>query len=387
MTTSDAAVVVASPGARHRAPFLLWPVARREFYQAIMIALILPLAWGVSIFGVHALLIIVMAVAAAAAAQGALRRFTSRGKLMTFNHTITSAMLLSALAPETCPIWLAGIAGIAVALLIWLAGLPGRQRVHVGLLVAIFLSLAVGRISQGPILVQDALVVGNLRLTTPLQHYRWPRRAAVRGRDAVTVPAPDHVLAKTLRVVSDRPQGAKARSMLNIAFGTLLPPPTELFLGAMPGRIGVVGVLGIILAGLILAYRNILNPAAWGMFILFVLVGLIFAPLSAHSMHHQFWQSLGGIWYLPPERAIDLLLIEICSGDFLFASVFLLALPGTLPLSPRSRWVFLLAAGFLAALFSRIALPLPPASTAILMLQPLAPWFDSILPRRSWIKF
>jgi Na+-translocating ferredoxin:NAD+ oxidoreductase RnfD subunit len=386
MTASDAAVV-ASPGARRRAPFLLWPVARREFYQAIMIALILPLAWGVSIFGVHALLIIVMAVAAAAATQGALRRFTSRGKLMTFNHTITSAMLLSALAPETCPIWLAGIAGIAVAVLIWLAGLPGRQRVHVGLLVAIFLSLAVGRISQGPILVQDALVVGNLGLTTPLQHYRWPRRAAVRGRDAVTVPAPDHVLAKTLRVVSDRPQGAKARSMLNIAFGTLLPPPTELFLGAMPGRIGVVGVLGIILAGLILAYRNILNPAAWGMFILFVLVGLIFAPLSAHSMHHQFWQSLGGIWYLPPERAIDLLFVEICSGDFLFASVFLLALPGTLPLSPRSRWVFLLAAGFLAALFSRIALPLPPASTAILMLQPLAPWFDSILPRRSWIKF
>jgi hypothetical protein len=386
MTASDAAVV-ASPGVRRRAPFLLWPVARREFYQAIMIALILPLAWGVSIFGVHALLIIVMAVAAAAATQGALRRFTSRGKLMTFNHTITSAMLLSALAPETCPIWLAGIAGIAVAVLIWLAGLPGRQRVHVGLLVAIFLSLAVGRISQGPILVQDALVVGNLGLTTPLQHYRWPRRAAVRGRDAVTVPAPDHVLAKTLRVVSDRPQGAKARSMLNIAFGTLLPPPTELFLGAMPGRIGVVGVLGIILAGLILAYRNILNPAAWGMFILFVLVGLIFAPLSAHSMHHQFWQSLGGIWYLPPERAIDLLFVEICSGDFLFASVFLLALPGTLPLSPRSRWVFLLAAGFLAALFSRIALPLPPASTAILMLQPLAPWFDSILPRRSWIKF
>ncbi len=352
-----------------------------------MIALILPLAWGVSIFGVHALLIIVLAVAAAAATQGTLRRFTSHGKLMTFNHTITSAMLLSALAPETCPLWLASIAGIAVALLIWLAGLPGRQRVHVGLLVAIFLSLAVGRISQGPILVQDALVVGNLGLTTPLQHYRWPRRAAVRGRDAVTVPAPDHVLAKTLRVVSDRPQGAKARSMLNIAFGTLLPPPTELFLGAMPGRIGVVGVLGIILAGLILAYRNILNPAAWGMFILFVLVGLIFAPLSAHSMHHQFWQSLGGIWYLPPERAIDLLFVEICSGDFLFASVFLLALPGTLPLSPRSRWVFLLAAGFLAALFSRIALPLPPASTAILMLQPLAPWFDSILPRRSWIKF
>ena len=386
MTASDAADAVAATGAHRRPPFLLWPVARREFYQAIMIALILPLAWGVSIFGVHALLIIVMSVAAAAATQGVLGRLTNRAKLMTFNHTITSAMLLAALAPETCPLWLAGIAGILVTLLIWLVGLPGRQRVHVGLLVAIFLSLAVGRISQGPILVRDALVVGNLRRTTLLRHYRWPRRSPVVGNDAVTVPAPDHVLAKTLRVISDRPQDAKAHTTLDVAFGTLLPPAAELFLGAMPGRIGVVGVLGIILAGLILAYRNILNPAAWGMFILFVLVGLILAPLSAHSLHHQFWQSLGGIWYLPPERAIDLLFVEICSGDFLFASVFLLALPGTLPLSPRSRWAFLLAAGLLAALFSRIALPLPPASTAILMLQPLAPWFDSILPRRSWLK-
>jgi hypothetical protein len=361
-------------------------VARREFYQAIMIALLLPLGWGISIFGIHALLIVSTAVAAAAGTQAVLRRLTQRGKLMTFNHTITSAMLLSALAPETCPVWLAGLAGILVALLIWLAGLPGRQRVHAGLLVALFLSLVVGRINRGPILVRDALVVGNLHRSIPLRHYRWPARADVPGDDAVTVPAPGYVLARTLRTISDRPQGAEARTALDVAFGSRLPTPAELFLGAMPGRIGVVGILGILIAGLILAYRNILNPAAWGMFIVFVLIGLLLSPLSAHSLHHQFWQSLGGIWYLPPERAMDLLYFELCTRDLLFASVFLLALPGTLPLSPRSRWAFLLCAGLLAALFSRIALPLPPASTAILMLQPLVPWFDSILPRRGWLK-
>ncbi len=368
-----------------RAPFLNWPVARREFYQSIMIALILPLLWGIGLFGLHALLIIVVTVLTAVAGRVAIARLTSRGPWMPVNHTIASAMLLAALTPESCPVWLSAVAGAVLTGLICVAGPPGRQRLHTGLLVALLLGLAVGQIPTGPVLVRDAMVVGNLNRSSPLGHYRWPRRSAIAGDDAVTLPMPDHALAKTLRAISDRPAGREARRTLDNAFGTLLPPPPELFLGAMPGRIGVVGVLGILIAGLMLAYRNILNPAAWGMFIVFVLLGFLFGPLSAHSLHHEFWQSLGGLWYLPPERAIYLLYVEICTGDFLFASVFLLAMPGTLPLNPRARWVFLLFSGLLAALFARIALPMPPATTAILMLQPLSPWFDTIFPRRSWL--
>ena len=385
MTSSATADSLSTARVPHRSPFLNWPVARREFYQSIMIALILPLLWGISLFGLHALLIVVVTVLAAVILHVAVARLTSRSAWMPINYTIVSAMLLAALTPESCPVWLSAVAGVVMTGLICLAGPPGRQRVHTGLLIALLLGLAVGQIQTGPVLVRDAMLMGNLNRSSPLGHYQWPRRAATAGADAVTLPMPDHVLAKTLRVISDRPAGRKARRELDNAFGALLPPPPELFLGAIPGRVGVVGVLGILIAGLVLAYRNILNPAAWGTFIVFVLLGFLFGPLSAHSLHHEFWQSLGGIWYLPPERAIYLLYVELCTGDFLFASVFLLAMPGTLPLNPRARWVFLFISGLLAALFARIALPLPPATTAILMMQPLSPWFDTVFPRRSWL--
>lgn len=385
MTSISTTEIAPSATMVHRPPFLNWPVARREFYQSIMIALSLPLLWGIGIFGVSALLIIFSTVLAAVLTQVVLGRATGRCAWMPFNHTIISAMMLAALSPESCPIWLSAAAGVVMTGLIFLAGLPGRHRVHAGLLIALLLSLAVGQSQSGPILIRDTLLVGHLTRTVTLGHYRWPRHTTVRGNDAVTLPMPDYVLSRTLRRVSDRPASRKAHNELNNAFGALLPPPPALFLGAMPGRVGVVGVLGILIGGLMLGYRNILNPVAWGMFIFFVLLGLVFGPLSAHALHHEFWQSLGGIWYLPPERAIYLLYVELFTGDFLFASVFLLAMPGTLPLNPRARWVFLLAAGLLAALFSRIALPLPPATTAILMMMPLAPWLDSIFPRRSWL--
>lgn len=385
MTASTADANLASGAASERAPFLLWPVARREFYQAIIIALSLPLLWGVALFGIKAALIVCSTLGGAVITQALLRR-SRRGRLLTFNHTIASALMLACLTAVQCPLWLAGAASALMTLVIWLVGPPGRHRVHVGLLTALMLSLVVGRVGTGPVLVKEALFVGNLHRTSPVRRFRWPAAAPVVGNDAITVPSPDMVLAKTLRSISDHPEGLKARATLDNAFGIELPPPAELFLGVMPGRIGVVAILGIILGGLLLAYRHILQPASWAVFLLAVLLGLVFGPLSAHTFHHEFWQSLGGLWYLPKERALYLIFVELCTSDFLFASVFILAMPGTLPLSPRARWVFLLAAGILAALFARIGLPLPPATTALLLLQPIGPWLDSLLPRRTWMR-
>ncbi len=80
-----------------------------------------------------------------------------------------------------------------------------------------------------------------------------------------------------------------------------------------------------------------------------------------------------------------LLFYEIGSSDFLFASVFILALPGTLPIEPLARKVFLVMAGLAAAFLHRMALPIPPATAALLFLQPAAPAMDLLLHRRSWL--
>jgi hypothetical protein len=366
-------------------PFLLWPVARREFYQTISVSVLLPLLWGIAVFGFRASLIILATLAAAAVTHFILARFTVRGQLLTWNHTMAYAMISSGLTAPLVPWYWALAMGAGVVILIWIAGLPGKQRFHIALLAPLALTAILPLAGRWPVLVLDHLTIGDIGQAIPAQIYRWPQRSPQRGVAAVLLPRPEQVIQRTLGKIGGDPTGVRARIALRNMFALNLPSPPTLLLGGVPGRIGTVGIFAIIIAGLYLAYRHILPPDAWALFLIAVLAGLIFGPLSPRMLHHEFWQSIGGLWYLPPERAIALLFYEVCSSDFLFASVFILALPGTLPIEPLARKVFLVLAGIAAALLHRIAIPLPPATVALLLLQPIAPALDMLLHRRSWL--
>ncbi len=91
-----------NPGPRPAAaPFLVWPVARREFYALIAFALLLPLAWGIIIFGWRALVAVVAALLGATLAHVVLRRWTRRGRRLILAHTLASALVLGALAQRS----------------------------------------------------------------------------------------------------------------------------------------------------------------------------------------------------------------------------------------------------------------------------------------------
>ncbi len=371
--------------ASHESPFLVWPVARREFYQTIGLSLLLPLLWGIVVFGFRAALIILATLVAAAATHFFLARYTTRGRLLTWNHTLTYAMIAASLTAPLVPYLWALAAGVCVTLLIWIAGLPGRQRFQIALLAPLALSAMLPLPGRWPVLVLDRLAIGDIHHSIATHRYTWPKRSPVAGVDAVSLPRPEQVIQQTERKIAPNPSGRRAGRALRTMFAINLPSPPALLMGGVPGLIGTVGIFAIILAGLFLSYRNILPPGAWGLFLVSVLAGLVFGPLSGHVLHHEFWQSLGGLWYLPPERAMTLLFYEMGSADFLFASVFLLALPGTLPIEPMARRVFLVLAGIAAALLHRLAIPIPPATVAILFLQPVGPVLDMFLHRRSWL--
>ncbi len=366
-------------------PFLSWPVARREFYQTISVSMLLPLLWGVAVFGFRAAVIILATLAAAGVTHYLLARFTMRGKLLTWNHTLAYAMVGSGLTAPLLPWYWAPVMGASMVLLIWIAGLPGKQRFHIALLAPLALTAILLPAGRWPVLVLDHLTIGDIDKSIPAQIYRWPKRSPGRGVDAVLLPRPEQVIQHALRKVAGDPAGVQAHIALQSMFAMNLPSPPTLLLGGVPGRIGTVGIFAIIIAGLYLSYRHILPPDASALFLIAVLVGLIFGPLSPRVLHHEFWQSIGGLWYLPPERSIALLFYEVCSSDFIFASVFILALPGTLPIEPLARKVFLVMAGLAAALLHRIAIPLPPATVALLLLQPISPALDMLLHRRSWL--
>ena len=89
---------VPGAAARHTHPFLVWPVARREFYISISIALLPALSWGVIIFGFRAAEVIVATLVGATLCHKLLKRLSRRGRTLLYAHTLASALILASLS-------------------------------------------------------------------------------------------------------------------------------------------------------------------------------------------------------------------------------------------------------------------------------------------------
>ncbi|HMD55015.1 MAG TPA: RnfABCDGE type electron transport complex subunit D, partial [Phycisphaerae bacterium] len=377
--------LIKSPSAATDAPFLLWPVARLEYYQWLSLAALMPLFWGFMVFGFRALGIVICFVSASLLAYGGLARLRTFNPRYRFNQNLTCTIVAAGLLCPLVPWYWALVCGIATALLTWAGGLSERHRIHAGLLAPLLLMAVLPLPRQWPLLVVDRLFIGDIDKAQQTPIYNWPTKPPAPNVDAVLLNPPDRALHILLAKIAPDPGSVQAQTDLRDAFALNLPSPVDLIFGGVPGRIGTAALVIIILAGLYLAYRHILLPSAWAIFLAGVLFGLVFGPLGPHPFKDQFWQSLGGLWYLSPDHAVTLLFYELCSTDFIFASVFILALPGTMPLEPHARWVFLAAAGIGAALIYRLDMPFPPATVMLLLLQPAAPLLDTLFHRRSWL--
>ena len=371
-----------NPGANP--PFLFWPVGQREFYLSLIYALLGPLAWGFGVFGPRAALVSLSYAAGALAAYALFRFVLQRPRGLSLHHSLVCALIAAGLAYPLLRWYLALVAGVVITVLIWLAGAALRQRLHTGLLAALLLTALYPAPQRWPLLARDRLFRGDAAYSHRGAYNQWPRAAAIGGADAIRLPRPGPVLRTLYVRIAAHPTTAASRRLLRRTVALYLPSPWHLLLGAVPGRVGTVGLLAIIAAGLVLCYRHVLKAGAWLLFLLGTLAGLIFGPLSGPEWSHGFWQSVGGIWYLPPAQAGTLLFMELGSADFLFASVFVLALPGTLPLEPMARRIFLVLAGVGAAVLHRLNIPVPPATLALLIMQPLGPTLDAALHRRPW---
>jgi Na+-translocating ferredoxin:NAD+ oxidoreductase RnfD subunit len=380
----------------HTRPFLVWPVARREFYFSISFALLPALVWGTMIFGFRAAEALLCTVLGAAIAHKALKQFTRRGQTLLFAHTLVCALVLGALSdPSWSPLLMLG-AGAALAGLLMVFEGPGRDRVHPSVVIALLLALViVPAINQhthaaapdDAILARNRLVMGDIRYAVAQPITRWPRSNQIGGNDAVLMLKPSTVLARLIPQLHKSVLDEKAfEAAVDTAIVDQLPGIELLILGVRPGAIGVVSTLGLVLGGLYLAYRNVLRPRSVMLYLLATTAGLILLSLAPANLAH--WTGPAGIaclWRGHPDKALALVFYEFFSSDIIFAAVIILALPGTEPITTRGRRWMLIIAGLATPLLQLADFPIPVATAVLLALQPFNPLFDAIFPRRSWL--
>ncbi|HVS71567.1 MAG TPA: RnfABCDGE type electron transport complex subunit D [Phycisphaerae bacterium] len=408
---------MSSAGSLSHAPFLVWPVARREFYRALSFALLPTLVWGCVIFGWRPLAMAATAVAAVSISHGLLKRWTRRGKTLVYPHAVTSALLLAALCYPFWPAWVVGCIALMLPPVFTLLGGPGKEPVHVAALAALLLQFMLpllpnaGVLNSSPyallpepaILARDRLLMGDIRNQGRAPLYHWPSSLDLQGDDAVRMTPPALVVRETLDSLDEelsRPRAATAthpattlpvstmRGTFDAAFAGELPGIEGLLMGAVPGRTGLVSIIGILIGGLYLAYRYMLRPRSVALYLIAYLIFLAllaFAPaVVMHGNAHAFLRFVAVF----PGELLTLLAYLFFSSDAIFAAVFILALPGTEPLTPRGRRVFLVVAALGAAALTRFArpgLPLPASTVSFIVLMPAARWFDALFAKASWL--
>ncbi len=409
MTTATTAFSGVEKHAPARAPFLVWPVARREFYTSICVALLPALSWGIVVFGWRVLAVLIVALAGATLEHFILFRFTRRGKCLVYAQTALGVLLLVALMHPLWPGWIVAVSSCLIPLGCWIMGGPGREYLHPSALLAIFLTAlvpliiapALQRELPDAVLARDRLFMGDIRSNIDVGAARWLRARDLDGNDAMRAPRPDastrDLFADMSALLTQAPmtgQGGNApaiqsreflRQMLDDSLIRKLPSFDLFLLGVRPGPVGTVGILGILFGGLYLAYRHILRFRSAAAFLVWFSLAQLFTILSFAALRHL---GLWGAASVLSEFGGDLFILWIystLSSDMLFAAVFILALPGTEPLTPGGRRWFLVVAALLAAILHRINLPILPATTALLVFMPFRHLFDRLFAHRSWL--
>ncbi|HVT79465.1 MAG TPA: RnfABCDGE type electron transport complex subunit D, partial [Phycisphaerae bacterium] len=192
--------------------------------------------------------------------------------------------------------------------------------------------------------------------------------------------------AKARRSELNAAEAGAASAAMSRRFAYELPPADLFAWGISAGRVGVLSLIAVGLAGLHLSYRNILRPRSVVMFVAAFGVGtmaVMFTPGTFQRVGP--WVLWDFVKHFPGET-MTLFNYLFTGSDVIFAGVFILALPGTEPLTPRGRRVFLAAAGLVAAWAHREWPGVPAASVCLTGMMPLARVFDWVFKHRSWLR-
>src|SRR4051812_11452577 len=84
-------------------PFLVWPVSQQEFYRTLCLALLPSLAWGINLFGIRTLAMLLSSLGAMSFTYLLVTRWLKwrHGKPLLYIHCLLSALVLVALAHPT----------------------------------------------------------------------------------------------------------------------------------------------------------------------------------------------------------------------------------------------------------------------------------------------
>ncbi|HEV2292320.1 MAG TPA: RnfABCDGE type electron transport complex subunit D [Tepidisphaeraceae bacterium] len=392
---SDASVApVRLPSQRASLRLLHSGIDVNQFFATHLQAAVFPVAAAGAFYGWRALLVLVGVMASAAGALLLLRRVGSRGGELRLTYGLWMAALLGLSLPahlattETSgrPTYLWPIipaAGIALAGALWLFARVGSSRVHPVAVVFLLITSTFGvSLNARSVLQRDRIFAGDV-LDVPI--VEPPRNAPIK-EPWITAPplhGVDAVLMRTAAVqLRDFTRG---RAQLEQGWLTLdevirdrLPPLEDLIIGGQPGPIGASSAIAVIMGGLFLLYRGMIDYRVPLLIVIAAFVTFLVLPIPVvitENVPRWRWfavtqPGVGWSW------AITFANYELMAGPLLFVACFLATAPGVRPMTKPGRAIYAILVGVLAAVAQLYLSVSFGAYVAIVLVSPMTPLLD-----------
>ena len=275
----------------------------------VVIAMLPAAAFGVYRFGLYSLAVILATVAACVASEYAYEKFMGKPITVSDCSAVVTGMILALNMPPEIPIWIPMLGGVfAIIVVKQLYGGLGQNFMNPALAARCFL------------LISFAGLMNNFS-------------SAAIGFDALTGATP----LKTMR----------DGGLVNL---------TDLFLGFIPGTIGEISTLALLIGAAYLLAKKVISIRIPGTYILtFAIFAFIFGR-----------QDLGYV------------LAEICGGGLIFGAFFMATDYVTSPITPKGQIIFGICLGILTGLFRLFGGSSEGVSYAIIFCNILVPLIEKV---------
>jgi Na+-translocating ferredoxin:NAD+ oxidoreductase RnfD subunit len=339
-----------------------------RYFGMHFLGALFPLTAGLMLYGWRAAAVVGAVVLSALAAAGLWRNIGPRGRQIHFAHVLWLALLLAMMLPAhlatavplvrrdaAWPPWpLLIAAGVTLVTVLWLLGGSGAIYVHPVLVTYLLLFIGFRQdLTPNWVLGRDHLVAGDVLLApgeipANVSPDPWLRRAAEPKHNALRADPPALWLTD---YTTGRLRPERGQMPLHELLRDRMPPLEDLIVGGQPAPIGVGSGIAVIIGGLFLLYRGLIDFRIPLLAPLFAFVALLVLPVPTvvrDTGAHWRWLVLRE----PDVRwdtAVTFVNYEMMAGPLLFVSFFLATSPSLRPLSRRSRAIYAATLGVLSA--------------------------------------
>jgi len=363
-----------------------------RFHALHLLAMSLPLTAGLLLYGWRALFLVLCVVGSAGLALLAWKRVARRGGQIQSSYLIGSALLLALTLPAhlfsgVSPTLDSGFvpwpilpaAGILLVAFTWLLGGPTSGRVHPVLVTHLFLVIVFGAmLESSTVLRPGAMFTGDVLDAPPVDttsfgevapasrrdpwiHSGGPDTIVAPRTDAATVLQPESTAAlraepaarALIAFTSARESPERAWTSLIGLLRDRLPPLEDLIIGGNPGPIGNTSAVAVIVGGLFLIYRGLIDYRIPLLILLSAFCAFLVFPVPVLITENdsQF------IWLAARHAdvgwatAVTFANYELLAGPLMLTAFFIATAPSIRPMTRRGRTIYAVLVGLLAAFF------------------------------------